>query len=338
MSAGALWAPAAAPGGPAARYGFDRPDAAALYGNELLVANGGGNSVTVLDAASGAHLATLQGARFGFAAPSAIEVVGGDVFVANRSDSSVTELAPGARSVLLVISGKAYGFSHPVALAADGAGHLFVLSTGGSLTELDAGTASPLAVDSGKAFGFDEPTAVASVGNLLVVANSGGNSVSEIDAATMAPVRTVRASLDHRPAFDEPVGIAVRDNAAWVTNELGRTLTEISGRSGQVMRVVPDMSGYLPSPQAITSGDGVLLVASPPGSSPMITEVVPGPEVTMPWMMCNTNGPYSFSNPQALVVDGADLWVINSGGAGGPAGSSLTEMSARSGKLLRVLR
>jgi hypothetical protein len=54
-------------------------------------------------------------------------------------------------------------------------------------------------------------------------------------------------------------------------------------------------------------------------------------------MMCNTNGPYDFSNPQALAVYGLDLWVINEGGAGDPPGNSLTEMNASNGSLIRTI-
>jgi len=57
----------------------------------------------------------------------------------------------------------------------------------------------------------------------------------------------------------------------------------------------------------------------------------------MPWMMCNTNGPYEFSNPQALAVAGSTLWVVNEGGLNAPYGPSLTEMNASSGALIRTI-
>ena len=43
----------------------------------------------------------------------------------------------------------------------------------------------------------------------------------------------------------------------------------------------------------------------------MITQVVPGAHVAMPWMMCNTNAAYTFSNPDALAIVGADLGVAD---------------------------
>jgi hypothetical protein len=69
---------------------------------------------------------------------------------------------------------------------------------------------------------------------------------------------------------------------------------------------------------------------SPPGGSPMVTQITPSP-ATVEWMMCNTNGPYLFNNPQAAVVDGTNLWVVNEGG------NSLTEMDTDTGALIRTV-
>ena len=124
-----------------------------------------------------------------------------------------------------------------------------------------------------------------------------------------------------------------------MTNRSGLSVTELSAGTGAVVQVVHNNSeDYLPAPGAIAYGDGFLFVASPPGSSPMVTQVVPTDPASLPWMMCNTNGPYTFSNPQSLVVYGTHLWVVNEGGAGGPSGDSLTEMNASTGSLIGVVR
>ena len=71
----------------------------------------------------------------------------------------------------------------------------------------------------------------------------------------------------------------------------------------------------------------------------MITQIAPnGIYKKLIWMMCNTNGPYTFSNPQAMALYGPYLWVVNAGGAGGPVGNSVTEMNAYTGALIRVVR
>ena len=47
------------------------------------------------------------------------------------------------------------------------------------------------------------------------------------------------------------------------------------------------------------------------------------------WMMCNSNGPYNFNNPQAMLVVGTELWVANT------SGNSLTQMNAITGDYLQ---
>jgi len=80
----------------------------------------------------------------------------------------------------------------------------------------------------------------------------------------------------------------------------------------------------------VVTGDGYVFVISPPGYSPMVTQITPSTG-TANWMMCNTNGPYLFDNPESAVVTGSDLWVVNEGG------NSLTEMDASSGALLQTV-
>jgi len=48
-------------------------------------------------------------------------------------------------------------------------------------------------------------------------------------------------------------------------------------------------------------------------------------------MMCNYNGPYLFNDPQAAVVSGDNLWVVNQ------ASSSLTALNTDSGALIRTI-
>ena len=136
--------------------------------------------------------------------------------------------------------------------------------------------------------------------------------------------------------FDQPTGAAAHGRDVFVTNTAGDTITELSSPSGSKVQIVPNLDGYLPTPGPVTFGDGYVFTVSPPGGSPMVTQVVPGNPATAPWMICNTNGNYYFSNPEALVVHGTDLWVVNEGGPGSPTqgAGSLTEMNTDSGALL----
>ena len=315
--------------------GFNQPDAATVTYTRLFVANRRGNSVTVLAGATGASWAVVGGARYGFDGPSAETAVGTDVFVANSVSSSVTELSAVTLAPIRIIPSYGYRLSDPVALATDGV-HVFVLSAGdNSITSIVAATGRLAGVTYGSMFG--DPTAIAYTDGQLFVTNSGYNSVTEVNATTMRVTRIMSSAGYH---FSTPTGITGTGAAVWVTNETNQSVTEVLANGALAAWITNDANNDLPWPGPATIGDGYVFVASPPGASPMITQIAPNAAVArkLVWMMCNTNGPYTFSNPQAMVVDGAYLWVVNEGGNGGPAGNSLTQMNAETGALVRVVR
>lgn len=325
------------PASASSAYGFDQPDAIASYGHEIFVANRASSTISVIDAGTSASLGTLEGRSYGFDQPVAMAGEGADIFVVNQANNSVTEFSAATHAPVRVMSGPRYGFARPVALAAAG-DRLYVLGSAGSVTEVSVASGQPVARAAGAAYGFAGASSIAVAQGHVFVTNKASGSVSELDAVTLHPWHVVSKGANGAPAFAAPTAMAVLGSSVWVTNQAGKSLTELSAATGKVQRVVPQVSNFLPSPQAITQGGGMLFVASPPGASPMITQVLLSPKLAMPWMMCNNNGPYTFSNPAALLVNGPVLWVVNEGGAGGPAGNSVTEMYAWSGSLIRVLR
>ena len=339
LCAGQALAVPRAPAGTSAPYGFNAPDAAVLDGPVLFVANKGGNSVTEVNAGTGAYISTIQGPRYHLDGPTALKVVGRDLFVASGRGDSVTELNAKTGAVIRIMAGINYGFTYPVAMASEGSRYLFILCTDGSVAKVVIATGQYLGEATGRHFGFDNPTSLVVVGKNIFVANSGSNSVTEVNARNMSLVKILSGpgGAANDP-FHTPIGMVSEGGNIWVTNQAGLSVTEFSAATGTVVQVVPNTENYLPSPGAIAYGDGYFFVTSPPGRSPMVTQLASTDPAKMPWMMCNTNGPYTFSNPQALVVYGGDLWVVNEGGAGGPPGNSLTEMSASTGALVQVVR
>jgi hypothetical protein len=159
-----------------------------VSGSDLFVANNAGNTVTEMDASSGAYVNMIAGAAYRFDGPTAIIAVGSNLFVANGTGNTVTEFAATGGTLVRVMRGARYGFSDPLALAAWG-NHLFVLNGTGSVTEVGINEGSVLGTASGSQFGFDAPTAMALAGpNLLFVVNSAGNSVTEIATHTLGLV------------------------------------------------------------------------------------------------------------------------------------------------------
>lgn len=308
-----------------AGYNLDAPTAVALVGDDLFVANQAGNSVSVLNASSGASVATISGGSFAFDRPTAIIAMGQDLFVANGAGNSLTEIDGQHRSLVRTISGSQFKFSDPIALAAQG-GRLYVLSASGPVTAVSAASGTLAGIASGGRFGFSTPLGLAADGDHLFVTNSADNSVTEVNDRTMAFMTKLQGPSFK---FDTPIGAAVMGHNLWVTNQAGDSVTEIATQTDKPVRVVVDHTN-LPTPGPITVGDGYVFTVSPPGNSPMVTQVTPD-NGAVPWMMCNSNGPYLFNNPQAAVVSGSNLWVVSKGS------SSLTEMNTDSGALIRTI-
>ena len=67
-------------------WGFNSPDAVSSDGTHVWVANADGDSVTELDAATGALVHVIIGASYGFNDPDAIASDGTHVWVANACE------------------------------------------------------------------------------------------------------------------------------------------------------------------------------------------------------------------------------------------------------------
>jgi hypothetical protein len=116
---------------------FDRPDAVAVDGTQVWIANGKGNSVTELNAADSSLWQTLAGVGYGFNDPDAVVVAGTHIWIANGHGASVTELNAADGSLMQTLSDAAsYGFNNPDAVAVAGA-HIWITNgKGNSVTEL----------------------------------------------------------------------------------------------------------------------------------------------------------------------------------------------------------
>jgi hypothetical protein len=305
-------------------YDFDAPDSVAMVGSDLFVTNESNNSVTEVTATDGSYVATISGKRYDFDTPAAIVAVGNDLFVANSAGNSVTEFKASGHKHIRTIHGASYGFSDPIAFAPSAA-DLFVLNGAGSVTEIATRTGKLVGTASGPAFGFDDPTGLAVADGDVFVANSAANTVTVMSAQNDAFVASLSGPTF---AFSTPTGVAFDGTNVWVTNESDQSVTEFSPTTLDELNVL--VSGNLPLVGPIAYGNGYVFTVSPPGWSPMVSQITPSP-AAVNWMMCNTNGAYLFNNPQALIVAGANLWIVNEGG------NSLTEMDTVSGDLIRTV-
>jgi DNA-binding beta-propeller fold protein YncE len=321
---------------------FDSPSGLAFGGGHLWVTNQGDNSVTEINPNSGAWLATYLAPRYGFNQPTAITSFGADLFVTNKG-GSVSELRASNGAFVRYISGKKFGFADPVAITSVGqrilvlnAGHSGATPTG-SITEFNGRTGALLRTVSGPSFMLENPMAFTVNGADVYVADEGNNSVSEVNFATGALVTVIS-----QQGLDGPDGIAIQDGNIWVADSASNAATEISAATNTVTATDTDADAAygFGDPLMVIGTGGNVYVASPYGTSPMVTKVS-ATAGTPYWYMCNTNGPYYFSQLSAFAVSGNDLWVASSSGANsktpGASTGSLTEMSVTDGSLITTL-
>ena len=137
---------------------FDGPQALAVSGSDLFVADLNGDSVTEVSASTGALVRVILGSSYKFDNPDALAVSGPDLLVANAKGNSVTEVRTTTGALVRVITGSSYKFNGPDALAVS-KGDLLVANYGnaaanllGSITEAKTATGSLLRVISGSSY------------------------------------------------------------------------------------------------------------------------------------------------------------------------------------------
>jgi hypothetical protein len=316
---------------------FDAPSGLAVSGSHLWVTNAANSSLSEIDANTGAWLANYRSPAFGFYRPMAITAVASDLFIAN-ANKTITEVNGVNGRLLRRIAGPTYHLSNPVALTAMG-NHVLVLNSGpsGSITEISASTGAFLMNIRGAAYAFANPTAFAAVGTDVFVADKGNDSVTEVNASTGKLVHVIT-----HQGLSAPDGVAIGSGNVWVADQATSGVTEISISTGRVVTNKTDANGSYGfwHPTVMISTGSNIYVATPLGTSPMVTKV--SATTAKPyWFMCNTNGPYYFSVLSAFAISGNNLWVASESGANsktpGAATGALTELSLDSGALVRTL-
>jgi hypothetical protein len=310
---------------------FDSPAAIATHGSNIWVANQTSNSVVAFNMTTGTNVFTITGKSTGIVAPKAIIAAGANIFVAS-SPATVTQIDATTGAVLHVLRAKGLHFTGASAFYYR-APDLWVVDSGANaLTEINVTHDSLVRLVSQTSThkaAFKDPMAIAGGNGDLWVVNDGNNSVTEVNAMTGAVLRILSASAFQ---FTVPGGVAFSQNLVWVTEPSTDEVTVINAANGTLNQVITNSShsqGYgfnAPGPVLGTATN--VYVASPPGGSPMVTQLEPSTGVAN-WMMCNTNYAFNFSNPDGLAIDGANLFVANQ------ANNTVTEMNAATGVLVQ---
>jgi hypothetical protein len=303
--------------------GLVSPLAVSSDGIHVWVANTGGNSVTELNAPTGALVAVLHASNEKFDGPSAISSDGTDVWVANAAGNSVTELRTSDGSLVRVLSNGRYKFDDPSAISSDGTDVWVANLNGNPLTEIAAATGDLVKVLTSTKDAFDGPSAVDADGTHVWVADEYGNSVTELDAGSGTLVRVIRAAADD---ISGPDGISSDRTHVWVSNFESNSVTELKAANGTLTRVVT--GDGLSQPESLDS-DGTSVWVTTYNDSVTVLKASTGALVAV--LDDDANPGYDFAVPVGVSSDGTDAWVTNYDG------NSVTEMGAPTGALVRVI-
>ncbi len=319
------------PAGATTSVTFNNPVALAVANGNLFVANRGANSITELSS-NGALIRVINDKADGLAQPQALAVNGNNLFVANGV-GTITDLDTTTGALIRVIAASKDRLGNPIALLSVHRQLWIANASSSSLTVINATNGALIKVIAkGKgAPSFDHPDALAVTPSRsdVWVTNPTNSTVTEVDARTLTVASVVSSDVG---LFSNPDGIAIDGTAIFVANAGSNSVSMLSTSAGSLIQNIGNSSlngGYgFNAPASMTSWGHDVFVTSPPGDSPMVTQIsaLTGDSN---WMMCNTNFAFHFLAPSALAINGSHLWVANAGN------NTLTEMDATTGALVR---
>ena len=298
------------------RYGFDGPDAIASNGRYVWVANLGGvkengDSITEINAATGALVRILNAPSYRFDGPSALFADGAHVWVANQTSNTVTEINESTGALVRVISSSIYGLSGPDAITGYGT-HIWVVdgwAAGyGAITEINKTTGAFIRIFTGPKYQlhlvFSAPSAIAADATHIWVATTNG-TVDEIDYATGALIHIFTPFPD---GLGGNLSILADGTHVWVPNELNgdNSVTEINEANGGLVQIISGAKYRFHGNSDIAANGNFLWVTDGYGNS--VTQMT---ENTGALVHVYSGAEYGFKRPWAIACDSAHVWVAN---------------------------
>lgn len=315
----ALWPTSAQAPSVSPRVSFDAPSSISSNGTNVWVVNRGNNTLTRLDATTGAVAATIVENVFALPASNAVVVNPTDAYVSN-ADDTIADYDQSSSRHKSSFDGGVVGFANPGAMALTGH-QLYVINTEDDrILELNTTTGQVVATLLGPSSGFLNPDALCVTHGRLYVASSELNAVAMVSTATHAYLGPVNSAAGH---LDAPVALSCDAQHVWVANRLSSTVTELDARSGAVLRVV---AAGIDAPQAIVSSPRRVFVADDGDDRVAMLEAGSGALLKV------VGAAHTFNQPGAMALDPRHLWVANTGG------TSVVELDATSGAVLKRIR
>ncbi len=274
------------------------PRKIAFDGTNIWVTNYGDNTVTVLNAATGAPT-SFSPVHVG-TSPEGIAFDGTNMWVLNIGDSTVSVInAATGKTASNINSGNPISAgSSPRSIAFDGVNNNIWVGYNGGVTVLNASTGTPTGFSPISL--LDDNMGIAFDGTNMWVAGYNGGTVTEIDASTGVVGTSYSVGTD-------PAGVAFDGTNIWVTSEASTSVTVINAATGTPTGFSPlNLSGV--STDVAFDGTNIWV------SSGSVQEY-------------KRNGAlvstYNVNSPWGIAFDGANMWVTNY------SGNTVTRIPAR---------
>ena len=168
------------------------------------------------------------------------------------------------------------------------------------------------------------PSVLYSNGRQAWVANTGKSAVLELSAKTGRELLNVTGAKFH---LDNSDAITQYGNDVWVSNAASDSVTEFYSRSGSLKHVLKGPAFHFDVPSMIVIAKGHVFVLAQSGDK--VTEIN---EKSAHLIRYLHGARYHLDGAVGMVRVGTDVWI-----ASGAGGGSLTELSAATGGVMRVV-
>ncbi len=256
------------------------PQGVTFDGTNIWVANSMSNTVTKLQAATGAVLGTYPVGS----SPFAMASDGLNIWVVNQDDNTVTKL----KAIDGTVLGTYPVGNYPWGIAFDGTNIWVANDYDNSVTKLQASNGNVLGTYTN---GFNYPGGAAFDGTNIWIANSGANTVVRLRPNDGSVLGTYAAG-------DIPSGLVYDGANMWVVNSSDSTVTKVRASDGTVLGTYNVGNG---AENAAFDGANIW-VANYGGGS--VTELRASDGTTL--------GTYNLpggATPYGVAFDGANIWV-----------------------------
>jgi hypothetical protein len=313
-------------------YGFDSPNSIAADSKHVWVLNGLNDSVTELDARTGAWIRTLRAASYGFKATfndtAGIVDDGTDVWVGN--ENSVTEINAASGTLVRTLQIPAGANIHGWYTALVRAGtRLWGVSpdtcrpycdsathTGFYASAIEFNASDGSYVRAVSRSNIQTPVALATDGTHVwmvgsdVNGNGTAGTVIELDASDGRQLWSTATTVYNNPQANTYDSLTYADGFLWVAN--GESVTQLNASTGKQVRVLSGAQYQLNSPTVIAAaGDNVFIVNTNGNSVTEVDARTGALEHTL------SAARYHFNTPTSITVVGNHAWILNS-----PSGSA----------------